>query len=357
MSSRDLIRVARNADPDFEFVGFAPSLDIDHGTPEIDADLLALAQDPTHSPDPVYDFANRMAIMGALVMQYSSGATTLWGTSGLSATPSHSYSVTSPAAVLIASKKISGALVLRTFVHPPQNRLCYELFYADRPLGTFLFRPTRAEIRAAWREFYARQRAPVSRAPDTLGWRSWAWNGTHLQSPYMNTVWRDSDLRCTEWSTDDAVRGEAGIHALFVPRGRKPAAESTAQVCGIVERFGKFVQGEDGWRAEWVFIRELFPRNAKLAEKLRVAYPDVKVTLIADDMPYVELVAPDDLNQLFTVSSSVVAATRGLSASPAVEEHDAPAFGFCDFLVNTFVAMSVGVVLGSIVILVIGIFQ
>jgi hypothetical protein len=57
------------------------------------------------------------------------------------------------------------------------------------------------------------------------------------------------------WSDTDAVRGEAGIHARRMPcdwRAVDPRAMPEIGSCdvhGIVERFGRYVLGTEGWRA------------------------------------------------------------------------------------------------------------
>jgi hypothetical protein len=124
--------------------------------------------------------------------------------------------------------------------------------------------------------------APAPDAPDTLGWRGWRWNGQVLVSPIQKTEWHDSALRIEEWSDNDAVRGHAGIHARRLPRDWRRADPAVTEIgrCdvhGIVERFGRFVLGTEGWRAEWVVIRELMAPDAETALALMRKYPDVKV--------------------------------------------------------------------------------
>ena len=52
---------------------------------------------------------------------------------------------------------------------------------------------------------------------------------------------------------------------------------ATCDVHGIVERFGRYVLGTEGWRAEWVVIRKLMAPNTKTALALMRKYPDVVV--------------------------------------------------------------------------------
>jgi hypothetical protein len=48
-------------------------------------------------------------------------------------------------------------------------------------------------------------------------------------------------------------------------------------VVGVVERFGKYVLGTEGWRAEIVVIRKLRAPNTEIGLELEQAYPDVEV--------------------------------------------------------------------------------
>jgi hypothetical protein len=50
-------------------------------------------------------------------------------------------------------------------------------------------------------------------------------------------------------------------------------------VAGIVERFGNYVLGEDGWRAEWVVIKA-FVCEERYAPSLRSKFPEVEVNTI-----------------------------------------------------------------------------
>jgi hypothetical protein len=48
-------------------------------------------------------------------------------------------------------------------------------------------------------------------------------------------------------------------------------------VTGIVERFGRYVLGTEGWRAEWVIVRKLRAPTPEIAEALGRVYPDVEI--------------------------------------------------------------------------------
>ena len=98
----------------------------------------------------------------------------------------------------------------------------------------------------------------------------------------QRTEWHDTTLRAEEWSDSAAVRGFAGIHARRLPRDWRKADPLLTEIgrCdvhGIVERFGRFVLGTEGWRAEWVVIRELMAPDTKTALALMRKYPDVRV--------------------------------------------------------------------------------
>src|SRR5262245_6306358 len=136
-------------------------------------------------------------------------------------------------------------------------------------------------VRQRWARA-AHASAPAPDAPDTLGWRGWRWNGRVLVSPMQRTEGHDTTLRAEEWSDSAAVRGFAGIHARRLPRDWRKADPLLTEIgrCdvhGIVERFGRFVLGTEGWRAEWVVIRELMAPDTKTALALMRKYPDVRV--------------------------------------------------------------------------------
>lgn len=155
------------------------------------------------------------------------------------------------------------------------------------------------DTRKAWHE--KRRNMPDPHAPDTLGWRVWHWDADlqRLISPALKTVWHTPELRVEEWSFSKAVRGVAGIHAARMPYDwRRASLEGTElsmfalnpispflpksmtdtfHIVGIVERFGKYVLGTEGWRAEWVIIRALKAPSAEIGLALEQAYPDVEI--------------------------------------------------------------------------------
>lgn len=128
---------------------------------------------------------------------------------------------------------------------------------------------------------------PDPKQPDTLGWRQWDWDADHkcLRSPSQGTLWETDRHVVPQWDEADVVRGVAGVHALLVPRhwkiaselGHFPIGESTAAVTGIVERFGRYVLGTEGWRAEQVVIRELLAPSTAIGLEIEQKYPDVIV--------------------------------------------------------------------------------
>ncbi len=137
---------------------------------------------------------------------------------------------------------------------------------------------------------------PDRSTPSTLGWRSWIWDEKTcaLLSPTQQTPWLDPELRCEAWDTSDAIRGVAGIHAHLVPmRWESVASEysgtawatgsgqtgaASPLVTGVVERYGRYVLGTEGWRAEWVVIRKLRAPTPDVAQALARVYPEVEIT-------------------------------------------------------------------------------
>lgn len=153
-----------------------------------------------------------------------------------------------------------------------------------KTLECFPRKPSRQHLAQVIKKHRQRDSKPSYARPDTLGWRTWAWDATNrcLRSPHTKTLWDSPEHRVPEWSTEEAVRGHAGVHACRLPRGDwrysdKPADMPAGIIVGLVERFGKFVLGTEGWRAEWVIIRELMAPNEFFAEELRRAYPEVVV--------------------------------------------------------------------------------
>lgn len=131
---------------------------------------------------------------------------------------------------------------------------------------------------------------PDPKQPDTLGWRAWLWSEAEqrLMSPHQNTPWRADTLIVPEWDEGDAVRGVSGIHARLVPKnwriigwpdgdGSGALAENPMLVTGVVERFGRYVLGTLGWRAEHVIIKELMAPSTEIGLAIEKAYPDVVV--------------------------------------------------------------------------------
>lgn len=127
--------------------------------------------------------------------------------------------------------------------------------------------------------------------PNTLGWRGWALSQAvrvgnadvrYLVSPQQKTQWDGPDMHSKEWNEAEVVRGTCGIHALLAPELWRnlvweQADSAGATVTGLVERFGRFVLGQDGWRAEWVIVRELLAPDKETAAQLGRAYPEVKI--------------------------------------------------------------------------------
>lgn len=127
--------------------------------------------------------------------------------------------------------------------------------------------------------------------PNTLGWRAWIWDPDQkmLRSIVQtNFYWESAELRVNNWDTSDVVRGTSGIHACLMPLNWEIADPRRTDmpftgcsynnvIVGVVERFGKFVLGTTGWRAEWVIIRKLLAPTQELGLLMEMAYPDVHV--------------------------------------------------------------------------------
>lgn len=155
---------------------------------------------------------------------------------------------------------------------------------AGNEIARWLTRPSRSAIAACIRKARAQDSRPSWKRPDTLGWRGWRWDTRRcvLVSPNQATPWPDRECRVENWSEASVVRGHAGIHACRLPRGdwrnaRRPVDMLGTDVIGLVERFGRYVLGEQGWRAEWVIIKELMAPDEATAKAIRDAYPDIPV--------------------------------------------------------------------------------
>lgn len=161
---------------------------------------------------------------------------------------------------------------------------------APRPVASFNRTTGLRQISNAHSTSLPRLLRPDPEVGDTMGWRSWLWHDGYklLVSPHYETLWESAELSAAHWSDDDAVRGVAGIHARLVPRHWKivgwPDDESSngidqdpRLVTGVVERFGRYVMGTEGWRAEQAVIRELMAPNTQIGLELEQRYPDVIV--------------------------------------------------------------------------------
>jgi hypothetical protein len=155
-----------------------------------------------------------------------------------------------------------------------------------QPLASWVVRPTRKALAQVIRAHRMQDPRPSWRRPDTLGWRGWKWDTRQncLRSPSQGTLWDNGpEMRVDNWKAmTEQVRNHAGIHACRLPRGdwksaRPPHDFIGSDIIGLVERYGKFVLGTEGWRAEWVIIRELMVCDEITAAKVKAAYPEVPV--------------------------------------------------------------------------------
>lgn len=154
---------------------------------------------------------------------------------------------------------------------------------------------------------------PAPGTPDTLGWRAWLWNAEHqcLQSPHWDTIWPDAVARAESWDDDSSVRGVAGIHARLVPAAWRvvgwPDDDASAYldpnpllITGIVERFGRYVLGTEGWRAEQVVIRELLAPTTEVGLLLEQRYPDTIVHYSDQVQPWTSAKSSESANANLT---------------------------------------------------------
>lgn len=81
---------------------------------------------------------------------------------------------------------------------------------------------------------------------------------TVLISPQQKAVWGNT-LKARNWTNTGAVRGVAGIHAVW-PVNRKELLEYIDSDTVLVELrgFGDTVQGDLGWRAECAMIVKIY---------------------------------------------------------------------------------------------------
>jgi len=137
----------------------------------------------------------------------------------------------------------------------------------------------------------ARASQPNPRASTLLGWRKWRWdsNINCLISPLRLTVWTSEMLTADRWDDSYAVSGVCGVHAHRLPRKFQRHLSnlriSKKNVVGVVERFGRAVVGQEGWRAEQVVIRELFAPDQDMFIALQGAYPGATVYLTTGNQP------------------------------------------------------------------------
>jgi hypothetical protein len=105
-----------------------------------------------------------------------------------------------------------------------------------------------------------------------------------LTSPVQGTVWNSSVLSAHSWDESEALRGVCGIHAAWPPRTWKRVpmidSSSTDNVVAVVRGLGKFIAGEEGWRAEKVIVDRCFlPQSLysrwRVLKRLAKLYPEI----------------------------------------------------------------------------------
>lgn len=152
------------------------------------------------------------------------------------------------------------------------------------------FRPP-SQIAPSENAYLKRLCRPDPKVPDTMGWRAWIWeeDAGLLLSPHHGTPWTSAHLAAENWPENGDLRNEAGIHARLVPKHWKIigwpedtdssglADGAMPVVTGIVERYGRYVLGREGWRAEQAVIRELMAPSTEIGLALEQVYPDAIV--------------------------------------------------------------------------------
>jgi hypothetical protein len=111
-----------------------------------------------------------------------------------------------------------------------------------------------------------------------------------LQSPQRQTVWTGPSLTAQTWTDTGALRDECGVHAIWPGRAdprnqinllleRIRQYRGCVPDClavGVVAGYGRYVAGEDGWRAEQQVLQAVFT-SPKFAPLIARRYPDVPV--------------------------------------------------------------------------------
>lgn len=148
--------------------------------------------------------------------------------------------------------------------------------------------PTRSMLAAAikWHRLGKLQRNARDAFGSLLGVRIFRMANCWLYSPAQGTPWESSVLRAPTWDEQQAVRGTCGIHAAWPPRSLKvvPKIDTVAithqNVFASVRGQGRFVAGEEGWRAEEVIIDTVYLpfeqlQNRNLLKQITKQYPEI----------------------------------------------------------------------------------
>lgn len=132
-------------------------------------------------------------------------------------------------------------------------------------------------------------------ADPELGWRVWYWDIMKqiLISPSQQTEWTSFELRADNWSTKSACRGKSGIHACLMTKEWELShyeqnnelrdmvifknKNEYIPIDGVVRRFGRYVLGTTGWRAECVHILKLRAPNSTIGLLMQARYPEVEI--------------------------------------------------------------------------------
>ena len=134
------------------------------------------------------------------------------------------------------------------------------------------------------------------KAPTELGFRHWKYADGYLISPQYTRIWLTPEMRGEVDFGNTNVEGNSGVHAERMPVDPDKFVQlsynhpicmsynnSEVIVWGVVERFGDYILGEKGWRAEWVMIRTLYAPNNKIGQELERTYPEVRVRYLQEN--------------------------------------------------------------------------
>lgn len=119
--------------------------------------------------------------------------------------------------------------------------------------------------------------------PDAIvGWRSWAVNNGRLTSLTFEFGWpvgKELDAICTDRHRCPSQRCQCGIYALKSLAILRKSSYFGYDCYGQVALWGKIIEGEDGYRAEFAYPKAIYVTymNYRLVEPLSVYGVPVRV--------------------------------------------------------------------------------